>query len=181
MFLHFKWVSGRQQRAELCVLIHSDNRLSFDWCIWVTEIQTDCWCSWISLHHACQSFLSAVLVLCSCFCHLPFSPFCCFNGAFHMIPFSLPFWHIGYTFFFPNFLKWLPKSLPYTPGVNPNPRCNNIMLLYWWCESVRELVAQLCLPLCHPMDCSLPGASVHGILQGRTLEWVAIPFSRGSS
>ena len=32
-----------------------------------------------------------------------------------------------------------------------------------------------------PMDCSLPGSSVHGILQARILEWVAIPFSRGSS
>ena len=31
------------------------------------------------------------------------------------------------------------------------------------------------------MDCSLPGSSVHGILQGRVLQWVAIPFSRGSS
>ena len=31
------------------------------------------------------------------------------------------------------------------------------------------------------MDCSLPGSSVHGILQARILEWVAIPFSRGSS
>ena len=34
---------------------------------------------------------------------------------------------------------------------------------------------------CHPMDCSSPGSSVHGILQTRILEWVAIPFSRGSS
>ena len=34
---------------------------------------------------------------------------------------------------------------------------------------------------CDPMDCSLPGSSVHGILQSRILEWVAIPFSRGSS
>ena len=32
-----------------------------------------------------------------------------------------------------------------------------------------------------PVDCSLPGSSVHGILQARILEWVAIPFSRGSS
>ena len=32
-----------------------------------------------------------------------------------------------------------------------------------------------------PMNCSLPGSSVHGILQARILEWVAIPFSRGSS
>ena len=45
-----------------------------------------------------------------------------------------------------------------------------------WCE-----VAQLCLTLCDPMDCSLPGSSVHGIFQARVLEWVAISFSRGSS
>ena len=43
------------------------------------------------------------------------------------------------------------------------------------------LVAQSCLTLCDSMDCSLPGSSVHGILQARILEWVAIPFSRGSS
>ena len=41
------------------------------------------------------------------------------------------------------------------------------------------LVAQSCLTLCNPMDCSLPGSFVHGILQARILEWVAIPFSRG--
>ena len=37
------------------------------------------------------------------------------------------------------------------------------------------------LTLCDPVDCSPPGSSVHGILQGRILEWVAIPFSKGSS
>ena len=42
-------------------------------------------------------------------------------------------------------------------------------------------VAQLCPTLCDPMDCSLPGSSVHGIPQARLLEWVAVPFSRGSS
>ena len=41
-------------------------------------------------------------------------------------------------------------------------------------------VTQLCPTLCNPMDCSLPGSPVHGILQARTLEWVAIPFPRGS-
>ena len=46
--------------------------------------------------------------------------------------------------------------------------------------SVRE-VAQLCPTLCHPMDCSLPGSSIHGIFQARVLEWIAISFSRGSS
>ena len=47
---------------------------------------------------------------------------------------------------------------------------------WWWCE-----VAQSCPTLCDPMDCSPPGSSVHGILQARILEWVAISFSRGSS
>ena len=43
-------------------------------------------------------------------------------------------------------------------------------VLTWWC-----------LTLCDPMDCSPPGSSVHGILQARVLEWIAISFSRGSS
>ena len=47
-------------------------------------------------------------------------------------------------------------------------------------ESV-VLVAQLCLTLCDPMDYSPPGSSVRRILQARKLEWVGIPFSRGSS
>ena len=38
-------------------------------------------------------------------------------------------------------------------------------------------VAQLCLTLSDPMDCSLPGSSVHGIFQARVLEWGAIAFS----
>ena len=41
--------------------------------------------------------------------------------------------------------------------------------------------AKLCLSLCDPIDCSPPGSSVHEIFQARILEWVAIPFSRGSS
>ena len=44
-----------------------------------------------------------------------------------------------------------------------------------------SLVAQPHLTLCDPMDCSLPGSSVHGFLQARILEWVAMPSSRGSS
>ena len=43
------------------------------------------------------------------------------------------------------------------------------------------IVTQSCLTLCDPMDCSLPGSSVHGILQARILGWIAIFFSRGSS
>jgi len=49
---------------------------------------------------------------------------------------------------------------------------------YW---KVKLLVTQSYLTLCDPMDCSSPGSSVHGILQARKFEWVAIPFSRGSS
>ena len=45
---------------------------------------------------------------------------------------------------------------------------------------VKVLAAQSCLTLFDPMDCSLPGSSVHGILQARRVEWVTIPFSRGS-
>ena len=41
--------------------------------------------------------------------------------------------------------------------------------------------AQSCLTLCDPMDCSLPGSSVFGILQARILQWVALLSSRGSS
>ena len=43
------------------------------------------------------------------------------------------------------------------------------------------LITQSYLTLCNPMGCSPPGSSVHGILQARILEWVAISFSRGSS
>ena len=46
---------------------------------------------------------------------------------------------------------------------------------------LKVLVTQSYLTLCNPMDYSPPGSSVHGILQERVLEWVAIAFSRGSS
>ena len=49
--------------------------------------------------------------------------------------------------------------------------------LYEWVSEV----AQLCLTLCDPVNCRLPGFSVHGILQATILEWVTISFSRGSS
>ena len=42
-------------------------------------------------------------------------------------------------------------------------------------------VAQSCLTVCDPVDCSLPGSSIHGIFQARVLEWVVISFSRGYS
>ena len=48
-------------------------------------------------------------------------------------------------------------------------------------SSILFSVAKLCQTLCDPMDCSLPGSSIHGIFQARILEWVAISSSRGSS
>ena len=51
----------------------------------------------------------------------------------------------------------------------------------WSDVLLRVLVAQSCLTLCDPMDYSLLGFSVHGILQARILDWIAIPFSRGTS
>ena len=42
------------------------------------------------------------------------------------------------------------------------------------------LAAQSCASFCNPVNCSPPGSSVHGTLQVRILEWVAIPFSKGS-
>ena len=60
------------------------------------------------------------------------------------------------------------------------PYCVCVCVRVCVCVCVR-LVTQMCLTLCHPMDCSSPGSSVHGILQARILEWVAISFFRGSS
>ena len=54
---------------------------------------------------------------------------------------------------------------------------NTILLNHYVCV----LVVQSCPTLCDPMDCSLLGSPVHGILQARILEWVTIPFFRGSS
>ena len=54
-------------------------------------------------------------------------------------------------------------------------------IIYSTAGQVKVLVTQSCLIVCDPMDCSLPGSSVQGILQARILERIVIPFSRGSS
>ena len=53
------------------------------------------------------------------------------------------------------------------------------MLIFRIFRKVKVLVAQSCLTLYDPMDCSPSGSSVHGILQALMLEWVAMSFSRG--
>ena len=50
-----------------------------------------------------------------------------------------------------------------------------------WKQCVLCLVTQSCPTHCDPLDCSPPGSCVHGVLQARILEWVAMPSSRGSS
>ena len=77
---------------------------------------------------------------------------------------------------------WLPPSLSDFPACSAyftGSSLQYLQVLIPWSEA-KVLVAQPCLTLCNPMDCSLPGSSVHGTFQARILEWVAIPFSRGS-
>ena len=54
-------------------------------------------------------------------------------------------------------------------------------ILPWKKKKVKVLVAQSCPTPCDPIEYSPPGSSIHGIIQTRLLQWVAIPFSRGSS
>ena len=68
------------------------------------------------------------------------------------------------------------------PGIKPRPpalgaHSPSHWTTRWWWRFSHSAVSDSC----DPMDCSLPGASVHGMLQARALEWVAISFSRGSS
>ena len=93
------------------------------------------------------------------------------------------FWQVGKDFLFRLFftanLKVLSLSFPISA-------CTwKIKFLIatktWKRKKVKALAAQLCLTLCYPMDCSPPSSSVHGILQTRILEWIAMPSSRGSS
>ena len=73
----------------------------------------------------------------------------------------------------------LPGDLP-DPGIetmSPALQAVSLLLNHWGSPYVCVLVTQSCPTLCDPMTCSPPGSSVHGILQARILEWVAIPFS----
>ena len=58
---------------------------------------------------------------------------------------------------------------------------NLLFIIYGNASYTESEVAQSCPTLCNPMDCSLPGSTIHGIFQARILEWVAISFSRRSS
>ena len=74
--------------------------------------------------------------------------------------------------------RWQPTRLPRpwdSPGKNTGVGCHLLLQ----CRKVKRQseVAQSCLTLCNPMDCSLPGSSAHGIFQARVLKWGAIAFS----
>ena len=86
-----------------------------------------------------------------------------------------------------------PGDLPH-PGIQPGypalqadsllsepPGGSKLAALHTAPACLHAKLLQSCLSLCDPMDHSPPGSSVHGILQARTLEWVAISSSRGSS
>ena len=75
--------------------------------------------------------------------------------------------------------RWQPTRLPHpwdSPGKNTGVGCH-FLLQYMKVKRESE-VAQLCLTLSNPMDCSPPGSSVHGIFQPRVLEWGAIALSK---
>ena len=63
----------------------------------------------------------------------------------------------------------------------PYPSCTGSSSLAKKPVKVKLLVAQSCLSLCDPKDCSLPGSCIHGILHVRILEWVAMPVFRFST
>ena len=74
--------------------------------------------------------------------------------------------------------RWQPARLPYpwdSPSKNTGVGCHFLLQ----CMNVKSEseVTQSCLTPRDPMDCSLPGSSIHGIFQARVLEWVAIAFS----
>ena len=56
-----------------------------------------------------------------------------------------------------------------------------MLCVVFWPVGLLLLFSHIWLCACDPVDCSPPGSSVYGIFQARTLEWVVIPFSRGSS
>ena len=77
--------------------------------------------------------------------------------------------------------RWQPTRLPCpwdSPGKNTGVGCHFLLQ----CMKVKSQseVAQSCLTPSNPMDCSLPGSSVHGIFQARVLEWGAITFSNNT-
>ena len=121
-------------------------------------------------HWISRAFLSSLGFVTSAWVILPTSaPFSSIKSSREMFPGQI----ISYrkiqmsSFCSPNFVKLMIGSAS--------------LCYYLPCVHACAKSLQSCPTLCDPMDCSLPGSSVHGILQERMLEWVAMFFSRGSS
>ena len=87
---------------------------------------------------------------------------------------------------FPEFSQTDTLSLLYTHGPSPPQPCPRHLLpvsirFGSLCVCLCAKSVQSCQTLCDPVDCSLPGSSVHGTLQARILAWVAVPSSRDLS
>ena len=82
---------------------------------------------------------------------------------------------------------WRPKSSPQSVlapcilGVSKAPDSISLNTVLYRLKEKKEKSLSHFRLFCDPMDCSLPGSSIHGIFQAGVLEWVAISFSRGSS
>ena len=81
---------------------------------------------------------------------------------------------------------WHQPNLPISRNTCSTMKSNILLasVSEWSCSVVSDSLrphGQSSLTLCDPMDCSLPGSSVHGIFQAIALEWIAISFPRGSS
>ena len=128
-----------------------------------------------------QHFQLALLLLLLLFSHYVMSDSLWPYGPLaHQAPLSMGFSRQEY---------WSRLPFP-SPGDLPNPGIKPTFLAlagrFFTTEFSGKVkgegeVAHSCPTLCDPMDCSLPGFSIHGILQARILEWVTISFSRGSS
>ena len=107
-------------------------------------------------------------------CRWTFSLFACFDYCEYV---AMDIW--VHVYFFIRILSGcLPSSvIAGSCGSSIFSFLKNRMLFFWWfC-----VYTQSCPAFCDPVDCSLPGSSVHGISQARILEWGAISSSRGSS
>ena len=76
---------------------------------------------------------------------------------------------MGYTYSLEKEQPYISSTSSFSVSPFGDGKSNNVLCL----------VIQSCPTLCDPIDCSLPGSSVHGILQARILEWAAMSSSRG--
>ena len=120
------------------------------------------WLNWTELNWGCRNLLE---------------PKTCPLGFIH----AINFFFSQQTFLRILFVK-KKQSRRAIPGMSSQSEATNIWKVYHckcfecWAKSL-----QLCLTLCNPVDCSLPSSPVHGILQARILEWIAISSSGGPS